>query len=824
MTAWVQDLRYVFRALGKRPLYALTSIAVFALAIGANSTVFSVINGLFLRPLPYPDDSGLVIVYSSYPKMGLENAGTSVRDYLDRREQAPSLESLAMVANGSRTLQREGPPEQVSSARATPSLFGVLRIAPVLGRAFTESEAMPGNDRVAMLSYRTWTTRFGARPDAIGREMRLDGRAYRVIGVLPRGFNFFEREIDVWLPLAFSAEEASEARRGVTTGISVGRLRNGATLEGLDAELDAITRRYVENLSPQQAAFIDAAGFTGRAAPLRDVRVGDLEPMLLMLQAVVLAVLLIACANVANLQISRVAARRHELSVRTALGADRWRLARLVLAESLVLAAIGAGAGLALAAGGLDLVRVLGLDRSSEGFEFALDLNVLGFTAGVAVAAALLAGLLPMFALVRNDSIRSMSKTPRLGADGPGGGVAAQRFRNALVVVQLAAGVALLAGAGLLIEGFYRLERAGPGFDAANVWSASVMLPEARYSNPEARLRFYDEALEALRAIPGVTRAGLTSRLPFSGQNEGATIAIDGYAPVTQASPPVAQFRSISNEYFPSLGIRMIEGRGFDANETDRVVIVDEVMARKYWPNGALGQRVRSDSPADTSSMPTTAEPTASYTVVGVVPFVKHASMIEPQETPTVYWHYKQRPPKMAVFTLRAAVRPEQIGNAARVVIGRIDSEVALYDAMPMDVRIQRSLGPQRTPMVLTLVFAAIAFALAVVGLYGVLASTVTQRVAEIGVRLALGAPVTRVLRMILAEGARLVAVGLVLGTGGAILAGRLLSARIEYVSGLDAPVLAAAAIALAATAMLATWLPARRASRIDPMQALREE
>jgi predicted permease len=805
MHGFFQDLSYATRTLAKRRAYAVTTVAVFALAIGANTTVFSIFDALLLRPLPYPGGNRVVVVYSSMPKMGLEDGATSIPNYIDWREQAGSLGSLAMIAPASRTLGGEARPEQISLARASPSLFSVLGIAPALGRAFAEGEATPGKDRVVLLSHRLWRTRFGAQADAIGRHVSLDGESYSVIGVMPEGFNFFNRRIDAWIPFAFTAEEASEAHRGQSIAISIGRLRPGASLEGLNAELGAIERERQEQAPPEVAAFAEATGLTTRAKPLREFQVGDLEQTLLILQGLVLAVLLIACANVTNLQLSRVASRRQELSVRAALGARHARLIRLVLVESLVLAVAGGLVGLALARGGLALVHALGLDRSAQGFEFTLDSTALAFTAATAVLAALVSGLPAVFAPVG----RAIYEAGRLRGAGPG----RQGFRGTLVVAQLAVSVALLVGAGLLTRSFYALKHEGPGFDASGVWSAAVALPEDRYPTPESRARFFDQALDALGALPGVTSAGLTSSLPFSGQDEGATVTVDGYTPPTAAAPPAARLRSVSSDYFTSLEMTIIEGRGFDRTETDRVAIVDERMVRQFWPGGnAIGQRVRL-RPQDPWS-----------TIVGVVPTVKHETLIEEEDWPTIYWHYRQQPPDGAAFTLRTTLAPEQLDGIARAAIARIDPDLALYDASPLAVRVAHSLGPQRTPMVLTLAFGAIALMLAVVGIYGVLTSAVTQRVREIGVRMAIGARTTDVVRMILAQGARLIALGLVLGIGSAVVLGRVMSSQMHYVTGFDPAVLGLTGAGLTAAALVASWLPARRASRIDPMQALREE
>ena len=806
----LQDVRQALRSLAKRPSSAVLTVIVLALAIGANTTVFSVFNGFFLRPLPYPDGDRLVVVHDSLPKLGVPDGGTSIPGYLDVRAQAPALEAVAIYAPASRTLRSEELPEQIDLTRASPSLTAVLGVAPALGRGFTDDETAPGNDRVLLLSHRLWVTRFGARVDIVGQDVPLDDDLFRIVGVMPEGFGFPDRNTDAWVPYAYTLAEAADDQRFRGYSSAIARLRPGATLAGLNAELGAIASRNVERFPPLRQ-FAEATGYTVRASPLRDVVVGDLEPRLLVLQMLVLAVLLIACANVANLQLTRMTARRKELAVRAALGARTRRLAWLVVLESAVLALAGTIAGLAVAWGGVRLVRALGLERAREGFDFSLDWFVLFVTLGAALLAALLSALLPLLVVLREDVARALQQGGRANS----GGVTAPGWRSGLVVLQLAVGVALLVGAGLLTKSFYELERRGPGFESASVWSAAIALPSARYGNGAAQARFVERALEELRALPGVSAAGFTTALPFSGENEGATVIIDGYVPVPGAPPPVSQLRSIDEGYLAALGIPVVRGRSFAANETDRVAIVDESFARAYWPDGdALGRRVRLGQDATDGW----------YTIVGVVPHVKHESFVADDFEQTLYWHYAQRPEPAGMFVLRAVVPVDSLTGAARAAVARLDPGIALYDVVPLDARVLRALGPQRASMVLTLVFAAIAVALAVVGVYGVLAWAVARRVGEIGVRMALGAQTADVVRMIMRQGIRMIAVGLVLGTAGAFALGRVLAAWIPEVGGADALVLGGAAVALTAAASVATWLPARRAARVDPLQALRQD
>jgi predicted permease len=807
---WSEDVRYALRALASRPLYALASIAVLSIAIGANTTVFSVFNGLFLRPLPYPDGDRLVMVYDSYPKMNLEYAGTAIPDYIERREQARSLENLAIITEQPRTLAGDGPPQRVRVGIASASLFDVLRVAPVLGRVFTANEEEPGNERVVVLSHALWRSRFGGQPNVIDSSIRLDGVSYRVIGVMPEGFGFMSRDVEAYVPFAFTPQQRSDASRGNQFSSSVGRLRDGATIAGLESELATIVQRNVAE-GRLEADAVTVAGFTGRAEFLRDRQVGDLRQTLLILQAVVVVVLLIACANLANLQLTRLASRRKELALRAALGAAGGRIVTMVLVEALLLALAGGVLGVAVASGGLALVGALGLDRSNTGFVYVLDGNALLYTLGAAVLAGIVSGLPPVLALLREDLTGAIREGGRQGGAGRG----AQRMRSALVVAQLAMSVTLLVGAGLLTKSFYGLLAEGPGFNSNGVWTARYSLGGPRYTENESWPRFQQQAVAALRALPGVSSAGVTSVLPFSGNTEAGSMQIEGYQVPSGAAPPHANNRVIDDGYLATLGLPILAGRNFAAHEAEPVVIIDETLAAKYWPNASpLGQRLRPDTDGTNDWS----------TIVGVVPAVKQASLAESNSKETVYWHYEQRPSRGGVLALRTVVPPSQLASAVSAAIAAIDPDVALSDARTLDARVEGSLGPQRAPMVLTLVFAAVAFVLAVIGIYGVLAWGVSQRVNEIGVRMALGARAADIGQMILRQGAKLIAIGLAIGVAGALGLGQVLASQLERVGSFDAAVLALTVVGLGGAALVASWLPARRASRFDPMKALREE
>ena len=810
----LQDVRQSLRSLAKRPSTAVMTVVVFALAIGANTTVFSVFNGYFLRPMPFPDD-GVVMIYGSLPKAGVDDTGSSVQTYLDLRSRVPSLEEAAVFSASERMLHGEPAPERISVTQVSPSLTTVLRVAPALGRGFTEDEVVPGNERMVLLSHRLWTTRFGARESIVGEDVRLDDELFRVVGVMPEAFGFPDRETDAWVPLAYAIAESGEAQpfRDDYIEEAIGLMRAGSTLDGLRAELDTLARTTIEG-RPASAAFVEATGYTIRAERLRDYVIGDFRQRLLVLQGLVLAVLLIACANVANLQLARLTARRKELAVRAAFGADARRLVRLVMTDSVLLAVAGAVGGLVIARGGLELVRVLGLDDASEGFEAKLDAVVLFVTFAAALLAASLSSLLPLFGVLREDLARGVQESGR----GNTGGVATRRSSTGLVVIQLAAGVALLAGAGLLTKTFYGLVNEGPGFDPVGVWSARVEFPRTPlYENAAAPGRFFEQALVQLRSLPGVSTAGFTTMLPFVSSDYGASVVVDGREPLDGALMKAAQLHSIDHGYFTALGIPVVQGRNFAAVETERVAIVDERFARAYWPGGdALGERLRNS-----------AEPGSDwYTIVGVVPHVKHNSFTGDEYQQTVYWHYGQRPPPegTGMLVLRTALPVESLTRAAEAAIASVDPLVTLTDVRPMDARVRDALGSQRAPMVLTLVFAGIAVTLAVIGVYGVLASAVALRVGEIGVRMALGARGSDVLRMVMRQGARMIGAGLALGLGGALALGRVLSAELPEVAAADPAVFGAASLALACAALAASWFPARRAARVDPLEALRQD
>jgi predicted permease len=820
---FMQDLRYSLRTLAAKPSFAIVAVLTLALGIGANTAIFSVIHGMFLRPLPYPGGERLVNVYNTYPKMGVDIAGTSIPDYLDRKKEAPSLEDLAIYTGQSYNLAESGStPERLPGQMVSPSFFTTLQVAPMLGQAFTDAHAVPGQDKAAVISYALWSNRFNRDPSVIGRDVRLNGEPYRVIGVMPEGFAFPNSQVQVWVPFAFTADQMSDNARGNEFSNSVGRLKPGATVEQLNREMDTIVARNVERLnSPQFNArdFVAATGFTGRSVSLREQQVGPARTMLLVLQAAVGMVLLIACANVANLMLTRVVARQKELSVRNALGATRWRIARQLLVDALVLSGAGGLLGLVLAYASIGAMPALGIGSSDGGgdYAFRIDGTVLLFALFAAGLAGVLAAVLPMYSLLRLNINDVIKEGGRLGS----GGRRAAASRNVLVIAQIALATMLLIGAGLLLKSFKQLQERSPGFDSHGLLTAMISLPPAKYPDDAARVRFFDEALRELRALPGVQRVGFVQSLPFSGNNSQGSYNIEGYTVAGEEASPHAFQRNVDEDYFKAMSIPLLQGRVFTAADNAGaapVVVIDRLLAEKYFKGqDPIGKRLtRDDVGVGNDSPPIWA------TVIGVVSNIKHTELKEEAGKETVYWPLRQVPQSQGAFVVKSAGATDLLVKPVREAILKVDPEQPIYSVQTLDQRIASSLDQQRAPMLLLALFAGVALALSAIGIYGVLAYSVGQRTGELGVRMAIGAGRPHILKLILRHGALLTVVGLTLGLIGAFAGGQAMRSQLFGVSGADPGIFALVTLFLAAIAMLSCWLPARRATRVDPLAALR--
>ncbi len=814
------DLRYSLRGLIAKPMFLVVAVLTLGLGIGANTAIFSVMHSLLLRPLPYADGERLVEVFNRYPNMNLDHAGTSIPDYLDRRAQAPSIEDMAMYTSASFGLSTSsGTPERLTALRATPSLFSTLGVQAAVGQVFTEAHAEIGNEQVAVLSWNLWRNRFNADPDLIGREIRLNGQPYRVLGVMPAGFSFPNVDMQLWVPFAFTEQQKSDQERGNEYSSSIARLKPGATIEGLLAETDTIIARNADRLATAGdeganfAAFLRAGNFKSGVHSLREQQVGEARPVLAILQAAVGMVLLIACANLANLMLIRLHGRRKELTLRSALGAGRSRIALQLLGEALMLATLGGLVGLLVATICIELMPAIGLQPRAAGYEIRLDTEVVLFGAIVSVVAGLLATALPLLSLLRMDIGENLKEGGRSGA----GGRAATRSRQALVVLQMALATTLLIGAGLLLRSFQALSEESPGFVSSGLLTARVDLDAPRYIEAEPRQQFIAQALQRLQALPGVEQAAFTSNLPFSNSSSSGSYNIVGRESADGEASPHGLQRQIAGDYFEALQIPLLAGRypqPGDSAQSERVVVIDEVLANKYF-NGrdAIGQQLRrggSDVPA--------------ATIVGVVGTIKHQQLATAVSKETLYWPVSQATPPFGSFVLRSALPAEQLIPQVREALRAVDPEQPVYDIRGLDERIALSLNQQRAPMLLVAGFAAVSMLLAALGIYGVLAYAVSQRTGELGVRMAIGASAREVLGMVMGQGVRLTVLGLGIGVVGAALFGYAASSQLFGVSAADPLTYLLVCGFLATVALAACYLPARRAARTDPMVALRYE
>jgi predicted permease len=811
LNQFFQDLRYGLRLLLAKPGFTLIAVLTLALGIGANTLVFTLIDGVYLSPLPYRDADQLVDIYATNFKQGGGVDAVSIPDYIDERASLPALADSALYTDASFNLVDGGAPERLRGLRATASLFPTLGVSAALGRAFDVGEAVAGHDHVVVLTDALWRNRFNADAQIVGRDLHLDGESYRVIGVMPPDFMFPNADVQFLVPFTFSAEDLAQDHF-VNYSAIVARLAPAATTAQVAEQLAVMVRHNVERLGENENYKSSVeSGFGFGARPLREQLSGNNARELLVLQAAVALVLLIACANVANLLLTRLTARYGELAVRTALGASRASIVRQLLAEALLLAVIGGALGYAVAFVGVKLVASSGLLPSWVAF--GVDHRVIAFLFAVSALASVVFGLLPAFSVITLRPQALLRESGRFG----GGGQRVRRVRRTLAVVQIALAIALLAGAGLLLRSFGNAAQTNPGFASSNVQIAALTLPPAKYPDAAAQARDLRAILDAVRNVPGVSAAGATTVMPFTGANAGIMFRIAGRERSGQT--PHAARRSVDEDYFKTMGIPMLRGRTFtraDWESQAKSIVIDAVFERKYFPAGnAIGQRIFLGGGSDES------EP---YTIVGVVGGVKNYDLTANGSQETFYFNLAVQPQSSVYLALHVADGAVVSAQMLRAAVRTVDPEQPLFNIGSLDERLHFSLTGRRVPLQLLGLFAAVALLLAAIGIYGVLAFSVAQRSGEIGVRLALGATGSRVLTLVLADGARLIGGGLALGVVCAIVLGRLLRSRLFGVDSIDPLSLAAVVLMFAAIGLLACYLPARRAARVDPIEALRHE
>ncbi len=805
MPTLVQDLRYGFRMLIKSPGFTAVAVLTLALGIGANTAIFSVVNGVLLRPLPFREPEKLLSVQQTQPARGNIEVGFTQAGFIDYRDQQQVFETIAAYSDWNFNLTGGDQAERLTGAQVSADFFRVLGRPAKLGRVLRPGEDVAGNNHVIVISHGLWQRRFNSDPNVIGQTVAIDGRTMVIIGVMPDDFRFPGRRTELWVPMDM---KPSDPERTESFYQAVARLKPGLTLAQAQAHMDRLARA-LEEKNPD-----DYRGRAIRLLPLTQQVIGDTGTPLLILLGAVGFVLLIACANVANLQLARASAREKEVAVRLALGANRGRLVRQLLTESLLLAFIGGGLGLLLALWGVDVLLAISPDGIPRLDEVAVNGPVLGSMLGLTLLTGVLFGLAPALQASRPD----LSSTLKQGT-GAGGG-ARHRLRKLLVVSEVALALVLLIGAGLLVRSFLGLRAVNPGFDPEKVLTLPIWLSPLRYEDGRQQARYAEQALERIRAVPGVEAAAAAAFLPFGGANVNATIAPEGAQTVEPGQLPVAAVNLISRDYFRSMGIPLLAGRDFDERDQAhslRVAIVNQALAKRVWPNGdAVGQRVQFGG--TTANAPW-------FSIIGVVGDVYDTSL-RAAPGPQFYLLHAQSPFAVPLisFVVRAAGDPARLIAAVRHQLLAIDKDQPVFDIKTMSARLAESVATQRFQLIVLGVFAVMALVLAAVGIYGVMSSSVAERRREIGIRLALGAQPASVLRLVLGQGLMLALAGVGLGLGAAVALTRFMESLLFEVRATDPATFAVIASLLTFVALLACYVPARRATRVDPMVALRYE
>jgi predicted permease len=802
-----QDLRYGARMLMKNRGFTIVAVVALALGIGANSAIFSVVNTVLLRPLPYKDPARLVMVFEDDSRHGYPRDTPAPANYIDWRDQNKVFEGMAAMTELSMNLTGEGEPERLDGQRVSASFFPMMGVEPQLGRWFSPEEDQPGANHSVILSHALWQRRFGANASVVGKTITLNGYSFEVVGVMPASFQFPTREDQFWIPIAFSQREA--VRRGSHFLQVVARLKPGVTTQQAQVEMSAIAARLAQQY-PADNTDLGAA-----VVPLHEQLVGKIKPALLILLGAVGFVLLVACANVANLLLARAAVRQREIATRVALGASRLRLIRQFLTESVLLSAIGGAVGLLLAVWGVRLLKAFIPANISQATEITVDVKVLFFTLLVSLLTGLIFGLAPATQATKfnlNETLKDGGRDAAAGSRG-------SRIRGALVVAEVALSLVLLIGAGLLINSFLRLRHVDPGFHVDHLLTMNVVLPQQKYPDQAHRAAFYTELIRRVEALPGVTSAAVSSQIPLTSQGDSVGVVFEGRPDPAPGQENIVATRIVSPRYFQTMGIQLLRGRQFgeqDRADAPAAAIISDTMARRYFPNDdPVGKRLSPGKPES---------PDDWITIVGVVNDVRQFEL-DAEPKPQMYLTYEQAgffaPRHLVVGT---SIEPRSLAATVRGAVWEIDRDQPVSDISTMEDVLSESIARQRFSMILLAVFAAVGLILAAVGLYGVMSYSVAQRKHEIGIRMALGAQGSDVLKLVVVQGLKLVGIGVAVGLVAALILTRVMSSLLYGVSSTDPTTFVIISLVLVGAGVLASYIPARRATKVDPIIALRYE
>ena len=810
MQTLLQDLRYAIRMMMSNRVFSVVAVFVLALGIGANSVIFSVVNAVLLRSSPYPDPDRIIMVFESNVQRRTREA-IAAANFLDWRDRNHVFENLATYREDTFSLTGADKPERAWGLVTTSSLFPILGVEPILGRVFKPDEENLGSGRVAVISQSLWERRYASDPTVIGQKITANSEPLTIIGVMPHGFKFPELS-DLWIPPRQAVPEHvlrptvnMSTNRDSHYLSAIGRLKPGVTLQQARTDMDAVALR-MEEQNPN-----DNVGRGVNLITLRENDVGDVQSALLVLFGAVGFVLLIACANVANLLLARAATRQKEIAIRTALGANRFRLVRQLLTESVLLALMGGGLGLLLALWGIGPLISLAPTTAHGANAIRIDGLVLGFTLAVSLVTGVIFGLVPALQASKSDLNESLKEGGRSGS----AGARRNRVRGVLVVAEIALSLVLLIGAGLMIRSFIRLEQVNPGFDARDVLTMRVSLPAAQYPDGRRRAAFFEQVIQRLQSLPGAQSAAAISRLPLTAGNSSRSLTIEGRSNDGSGNGPGADYRVISPEYFGSMGIPLLKGRDFierDRGDAVRVGIINETMARRFWPDEhPLGKHLRIDD-----NDPWTE-------IVGVVADVKHLGL-DSQSRPEFYVPYFKDPWPFMTVVVHSGSGTTSLANAMRNEVWAVDKDLPVPDIKSMEQLLSDSVARRRFNMLLLGIFGGVALVLAAVGIYGVMSYSVTQRTHEIGIRMALGANQSAVLKLVVGQGMTLALVGVGIGLAAAFALTRVLTSLLFAVGATDPATFVILSTLLAGVALAACLVPARRAMKVDPMTALRYE